>query len=66
MFFKNRLKKASPEEEADFSKRMQENEVGAKDAFAMVLTAFLTIVLPCLGVLLALGGLVMLLFGALS
>ncbi len=63
LFIKKGLKKASKEDDARFSEALSENKVGFKDAFAMVLSAFLVIVLPCLLVLLAFAGLILLLFG---
>ncbi len=65
-FLKKGLNQATPEAEAEFSERMKENQVGGKDTLAMIASAFLVIVLPCLGVLLAFSGLIMLLFGAFS
>ena len=45
---------------------MEEREkLGGKDIFALLLSAFLVLVLPCILVVLALGLLVLLLFGAL-
>lgn len=58
-----RLKKASPEQEADFRERMTELEKG--DKLALILSAFLVIVLPCLAVLAGLGALILWIFGAL-
>ncbi len=62
--FWKHIKKATPEQEEEFSKALEENKVGFKDGLAMVLSAFCVIVLPCLLVLLALGFLIMLFFGA--
>ena len=50
-FFK-RLKKSTKEQEDAFREQMQEEKVGWKDGLAMVIAGFLTIVLPCLLVLL--------------
>ena len=58
-----RLKKSSPEQEADFRERMTELEKG--DKLALILSAFLVIVLPCLAVLAGLGALILWIFGAL-
>ncbi len=66
LFMKKGLKKASKEDDQTFSQRMQENAVGKSDMFAMIVSAFLVIVLPCLLVLLAFAGLVMLLFGIMA
>ncbi len=64
-FIKKGLKKATAEDDKRFAEAMEENKVGAKDKFAMVLAGFLVIVLPCLLVLLAFAGLMMLFFGLL-
>ena len=63
MFFRKRLRKSTPEEDKAFRERMQEENVGFKDALAMVISAFVTLVLPSLLVLLALCGICMLIFG---
>ena len=63
MFFLKRLKKSTPEEDQAFRERMQEEKVGFKDALAMVFSAFLTLVLPCLLILIVLCGICMLIFG---
>ena len=60
-----RLKKNTDEENKEFSERMEELKTSPKDVFAMLLSAFLVIVLPCLLILLAFGFLAMLLFGVL-
>ena len=60
-----RLKKATREQEEEFRERMSDEKLTAKDRFAMVFSAFLAIVLPCLAVLLIFGLLILLLFGAL-
>jgi fatty-acid desaturase len=60
--FRGKLKKASRREEEEFRKRLQEEKVDKKDAWAMAIAAFLTIVLPCLLVLLVIGGIILLLF----
>lgn len=57
-------KKADPEREKEFSEMMEREKVGFRDGFAMLLAAFLTIVLPCLLVLGGLAALILLLFGA--
>ncbi len=64
MLLHKRLKKASKKDTADFAQRCQENAVGSLDVLAMALAGFGVILLPCLGVLLALGGGIYLLFGA--
>ena len=60
-----RLKKPTREQEEEFRKRMSDDKITAKDRFAMALSAFLVIVLPCLAVLVAFGLLILFLFGAL-
>ena len=62
-FFRKRLKKSTPEEEKAFRERMQEEKLGFKDTWAMILSALLVLVLPCLLVLLVLSGLAMLILG---
>ncbi len=59
-----RLKKSTPEQDAEFKERFKEEKVGIKDTFAMVLAAFVTIVLPCALVLIALSAFCLWLFGA--
>ena len=60
-----RLKKSTPEEEARFAEQMEEVKPTAKDKFAMLASATLVIFVPCALILLALGGLILLLFGGL-
>lgn len=64
-----RLKKATREQEEEFSERMSDETVSrkerARDHFAMIASAFLVIVLPCLLVLVGFALLILLLFGAL-
>ncbi|MBE6693649.1 MAG: hypothetical protein E7589_02655 [Ruminococcaceae bacterium] len=62
---RKRHRAATKEELRDFRDRMSDKEITAKDRFAMILSAMLVIVLPCLLVLLGLGFLMLLLFGAL-
>ena len=64
MIFK-RLKKSTKEEEAQFSRMLEEEQVGWKDKLAMLIAAFFTILLPCIGVLLAFAALIMWLVGLL-
>ncbi|MBR7099235.1 MAG: hypothetical protein IKC59_07460 [Clostridia bacterium] len=59
-----RLKKSTEEEDQQFSERMRELKSSPKDMLAMIFSAFVVIVLPCLLVLLAFAFLIMLLFGA--
>ena len=54
--FFSRLKKSTKEQEETFREQMQEEKVGWKDGLAMVIAGFLTIVLPCLLVLLIICG----------
>ncbi len=63
MFFRKRLKKWTPEDDEKLARAMNENNVGFKDRIAMVIAAFLVIVIPCLLVLLGISGLALLLFG---
>lgn len=60
-----RLKKSTKKEEEAFAERMESEKPGFKDTLAMLLSAGLTIVLPCLLVLLVLAFLILLIFGAL-
>ena len=62
LFFKKRLKKASEDDEARFVQAMEDNNVGFKDKIAMVISAFLVIVLPCLLILLGISGIALWLF----
>lgn len=65
LFFSKRLKKSTPEEDAEFRQRMQDEQVGFKDGLAMILGAFITIVLPCLLILCGMAVLAMWVFGVL-
>ena len=65
MIFK-RLKKSTKEEEAQFSQMLEEEQVGWKDKLAMLIAAFFTIMLPCVAVLLAFGGLIMWIIGLMT
>ena len=64
MIFK-RLKKSTKEDEEQFSQMLEEEKVGWKDKFAMLIAAFFTIMLPCVAVLLGFAGLVMWIIGLL-
>ena len=64
MIFK-RLKKSTKEDEEQFRLMMEEEQVGWKDKFAMLIAAFFTIMLPCVGILLAFAGLMMWIIGLL-
>lgn len=65
LFFKKRLKKSTPEEDQQFRNMMQESGVGFKDGMAMIFSAFLVIVLPCLLILCGMALLGLWLFGVL-
>ena len=60
-----RLKKPTKEQEAEFQERLSDENLTWKDKLAMVLGAYITILLPCILILLAIGLLSMLLFGLL-
>ena len=62
MIFK-RLKKSTKEEEAQFSQMLEEEKVGWKDKFAMLIAAFFTIMLPCVAVLLGFATLILWIVG---
>ena len=60
-----RIKKSTPEQEKEFKENLEKENVTRKDKFAMVASAFLVIVLPCLAVLLILAFLMLWIFGIL-
>ena len=62
MIFK-RLKKSTKEEEEQFGRMMEEENVGCADKFAMLVAAFFTIMLPCVAVLLGFAALIMWIVG---
>ena len=64
MIFK-RLKKSTPEEEEQFGRMMEEEKVGWKDKFAMIISAFAVIVLPSLLILIGMSTLMLWVFGLL-
>ena len=64
MIFK-RLKKSTKEDEEQFRLMMEEEQVGWKDKFAMLIAAFFTIMLPCVAVLLGFAALIMWIIGLL-
>ena len=64
MIFK-RLNKSTKEEEEQFGQMLEEEKVGCADKFSMLIAAFFTIMLPCIGVLLAFAALIMWLVGLL-
>ena len=57
-----KLKKASKKDEEEFREKVQEEKIGFKDGIAMVIAAFITIVLPCLLFLLVICGVAFLIF----
>ena len=65
LFFRKRLRKSTPEEEQKFHEDMQNAGVKFKDKLAMVLSAYLVIVLPCLLILIGISLLAMFLLGVL-
>ena len=58
-----RLKKSTKEQDRAFQDLLEQEKVSWKDKLAMVFSAYLTILLPCLLILLAFAFVVMLLFG---
>ena len=60
-----RLRKSTREEEEKFEKMLEEEKVGWKDRFAMMISAYVTLVIPSILVLLLLCGTVMWLMGLL-
>ena len=59
------LKKSTPEQEEQFKEMLYEEKVTWKDRIAMVLAAYLTILLPCALILAAVGLLLIWIFGGL-
>ncbi len=62
-FFRKRLKKSIKEDEIAFGEMIKKEEIGFKDGFAMIVSAFFVIVLPCLLILVGLSTLAMLVLG---
>lgn len=60
-----RLKKSTPEQEAEFTERMSKENVPLTDRLIMIGTAFVVIVLPCLLVITGMSLLVMWILGML-
>ena len=58
------IKPVTKEQEEEFSRGLKENKVGFKEGLIMTLTAFVTIVLPCLLILGAISLIVLWMFGA--
>lgn len=44
----NKLKKATPEEGAEFKKALQKESLSFKDKFSMLISAYLVLVLPAI------------------
>ena len=65
MIFK-RLKKSTKEEEAQFSRMFEEEQVGWKDKLAMLIAAFFTIMLPCVAVLLGFAAVILWILGLIT
>ena len=65
MIFK-RLKKSTKEEEAQFSRMLEEEQVGWKDKLAMFVAAFFTIMLPCVAVLLGFAAVILWILGLIT
>ena len=64
MIFK-RLRKSTPEEEEQFGQMLEQEKVGWKDRLAMMLSAYVVIVIPCILVLIGLSVFTLWLFGLL-
>lgn len=62
-FFSKRLRKSTPEDDERLARAMEENDVGLKDKLAMIVSAFVVLVLPSLLVLLVIAGIALLIFG---
>ena len=60
-----RLKKSTPEQEEEFREIMTEEKVGFKDKMAMIVSAFIVLVVPSALVLIILSVIVLALFGQL-
>ena len=60
-----RLKKSTPEEDRELDQKMDEVRMSPKDVIAIMASAFVMIILPCLAVLLGLACVAMFLFGLL-
>lgn len=60
-----RIKKSTPEQEAEFKERMSDEQVPLVDKVIMIVTSFFVIVIPCALVLIGMSVLVMWIFGAL-
>ena len=60
-----RLKKSTPEQEEQFGKMLEEEEVGWKDKLAMLISAYLVIMVPIIVFLLVFVGLALFAWGLL-
>lgn len=60
-----RLKKPDPNAVEALSERFEEQKVGWKDRFAMIVSAYVVLLLPCLALLVAFSLLILWLFRAL-
>lgn len=60
-----RLKKSTPKQEKEFKENIEKEGDGVKDFVAMLVSAFLVLVLPCILILGGLGFLLLWAFGAL-
>ena len=65
-FTRREVKPVTEEQEKDFQKRMKDNKVGKKDIAAMLISAFIWIILPTLLVLLLIGVIAYAAFGGFS
>ena len=59
----NHLKKSTPEQEEEFKEMLDQEKVSWKDRWAMVLAAYLTILLPCAVILTVVVLLIIWIFG---
>ena len=62
---RKRLKKPDPKAMEELAERFEEQKVGWKDRFAMIVSAYLVLLLPCLALLVAFSLLILWLFRAL-
>lgn len=65
MFFRKRLKKMTPQEEEEKLRELSGEKVGWKDKFAMIVSAYLVLVLPAVLILLVLCAMALGLWGLL-
>ncbi len=61
----NRIKPPDPEKEAQFHEQMKDVKLGWKDKLAMILSAYVVLLLPALLVVVGMALLMLWLFGAL-